>query len=375
MVVVEKEMGKMSEATVVVVGGGYAGITAAKALDEVAQVVLVEPKDAFQHNVAALRALVDRSWTAQTFLPYDRLLSRGTVVHDRAVEVDQHGVQLASGQRLTADYLVLATGSTYPFPAKSEHLATADAVAHYHQTYENLAQARRVLLVGAGAVGLELAGEIATVWPDKQITLVDLAEQILPGPYDDKLRDEISRQLDELSVTRLLGSPLSQAPDTEAGELKSFTATTARGQQIEADIWFRCYGIAPVTSYLAGDLARARTADGYLEVTPELNVVGFDTVFAVGDIAAIDTNKAGLAARQGETAAHNIKARIEGSAERTAYTVAPPMIILPLGPRGGAGQRADTGEIVPPEFVSQVKGGDMFINRYRQLLNRPEAES
>src|ERR1019366_3454057 len=48
--------------TVVVVGGGYGGIAVAKALDEMANVVLVEPKDAFMHNVAALRALVDPTW-------------------------------------------------------------------------------------------------------------------------------------------------------------------------------------------------------------------------------------------------------------------------------------------------------------------------
>src|SRR5262245_8620815 len=42
--------------TVVVVGGGYAGVHVAHSLDDVADVVLVEPKDAFVHNVAALRA-------------------------------------------------------------------------------------------------------------------------------------------------------------------------------------------------------------------------------------------------------------------------------------------------------------------------------
>ena len=45
--------------TVVVIGGGYGGFAAAQALDEFADVVLVEPRDAFVHNVAALRALVE----------------------------------------------------------------------------------------------------------------------------------------------------------------------------------------------------------------------------------------------------------------------------------------------------------------------------
>jgi NADH dehydrogenase FAD-containing subunit len=66
--------------TVVVIGGGYGGVGAAKALDEDADVVLVDPKDAFQHNVAALRALVDPTWPNRTFLPYGHLLANGTVM-------------------------------------------------------------------------------------------------------------------------------------------------------------------------------------------------------------------------------------------------------------------------------------------------------
>ena len=57
---------------VVVVGGGYGGVNVAKALDDVTDVILVEPKDAFQHNVAALRALADPAWVERIFLPYGR---------------------------------------------------------------------------------------------------------------------------------------------------------------------------------------------------------------------------------------------------------------------------------------------------------------
>lgn len=105
--------------TVVVIGGGYGGITAAKSLDDVADVVLVEPKDAFVHNVAALRALVDPAWLPRIYLPYDGLLASGRVVRDRAAKADAGRVTLASGAELEADYIVLATGSQYPFPAKT----------------------------------------------------------------------------------------------------------------------------------------------------------------------------------------------------------------------------------------------------------------
>ena len=47
---------------VVIVGGGYAGTLLARALDPVAEVVLIEPKAAFVQNVPAIRAVVDPAW-------------------------------------------------------------------------------------------------------------------------------------------------------------------------------------------------------------------------------------------------------------------------------------------------------------------------
>ncbi|HKU31997.1 MAG TPA: FAD-dependent oxidoreductase [Arthrobacter sp.] len=354
--------------TVVVVGGGYGGIGVAKALDEAADVVLVEPKDAFVHNIAALRSVVQPDFLPRMFLPYDRLLKNGTVLRDRATRVDGHMVELASGIRLTPDYLVLASGSSYPFPAKSDQSATVDAVAKYQTAHDNLKRADSVMLLGAGAVGLEFAGEIAAAWPDKDILLVDVAPDILPGPYDQRLREEITRQLDELGIRRNLGSPLVQPPPTRAGEFGRFTVATSSGTSIEADIWFRCYGIAPQTDYVAGELLAARTHDGYLEVTPELRVAGFETVYALGDISNIDVNKAGVAGRQAAVVATNIQAQINGSGELAEWSPSRPVIILPLGPRGGSGQLPD-GEIASSEAISRIKGQDMMVDRYVEMLN------
>jgi NADH dehydrogenase FAD-containing subunit len=363
------------QASVVVVGGGYGGVNVARALDDHAHVTLVEPKDAFVHNVAALRALVDPDWLPRIFLPYDHLLAHGTVLRDWAVLVDAGHVVLASGHRLTPDVIVLATGSSYPFPAKSDQPNTGDAIARYRAAHADLSHAARVMLLGAGAVGLELAGEIAAAWPDKHLVLVDPAEQILPGPYDQRLRDELNRQLDGLGVERVLGTALVDVPDTGPGEDGAFTVVTTTGTRIEADIWFRCYGITPVTGYLADDLAAARTPDGYLEVTPELRVVGFDRVYALGDIAAIDVNKAGVASRQAAVVAMNIRAQLAGTGEHTTYIPGPPVIILPLGPTGGAGQLPGRDDIAPAELVSQAKGRDMMIDRYTQLLDARTART
>src|SRR5882724_692494 len=102
-------------ATVVVIGGGYGGVGVARALDTDVDVVLVEPKDTFVHNIGALRALVEPEFLPKIFLPYDQLLANGRVVRDRAVDVSPSRVLLASGDVINADYVVLATGSTYPF--------------------------------------------------------------------------------------------------------------------------------------------------------------------------------------------------------------------------------------------------------------------
>lgn len=247
--------------TVVVVGGGYGGIAAAKALDETSDVVLVEPKDAFMHNIAALRALVDPSWLPKIFLPYAGLLTNGRVVRDRAVVVDPHRVVTASGEEIAADYVVLATGSRYPFPAKTDLVDTHHAQEQVRQAHQALTQADRVLLVGAGPVGIELAGEIRHVWPEKSIVLLDVADEILGGPYKPELKAELRRQLLETRVELILGSPLRQAPSTEPGELGTFAVTTEAGTEVVADIWFRCYGVVPNGDY-PGRRARTRSPLG-----------------------------------------------------------------------------------------------------------------
>jgi NADH dehydrogenase FAD-containing subunit len=358
----------MTTPLVAIVGGGYAGIRVAKALDADARVVLIEPKDAFQHNVAALRGLVQPSRLTEIFFPYGSLLAHGTVVKDRAVSVAPGAIELAAGERLQPDYIVLATGSTYPFPAKAGHLDRADAIADYERLHGNVAAAQRILLLGAGAVGLELAGEILAQWPDKRVVLVDPAGEILPGGYDPALPAELHRQLAELNVEIRLGAALAAPLETEPGDLKTVTATLTDGSVVEADLWLRCYGTAPVTDYLGPELADARTAEGYLAVDDHLRVAGQTTVFALGDIAAIDDNKAGIARRQAEVVIANIRAAIAGSDELATYERMPPGILLPLGPERGAGYFPGRG-LLDSATVSQMKGADMLIAGYKELFD------
>ncbi|MFF1923532.1 NAD(P)/FAD-dependent oxidoreductase [Streptomyces sp. NPDC058221] len=356
--------------TVVVIGGGYGGAAVAKALDGEADVVLIDPKDAFVHAAGSLRALVEPGWAGNIFFPYDTLLRRGTVRRERAVAVDPGGVTLASGERIAADYLVIATGSDYPFPAKMDTDLSAQALERIREAHAELAAAERVLIVGAGPVGLELSGEIKAVWPDKHVVITDPAEILMPG-FLPELREELHRQLDALGVELRLGTTLSEQPPTGPGRTKSFTVATDDGE-INADIWFRCYGVHVNGDYLADGQVTVRTAQGQVRVTETLNVEGHEHVYALGDITDLaEAKMAGYAMKHAEVVAQNILAQVRGEQPAAVYRPSPvPSVLLPLGPGGGVGQTPtpDGTAVLPASAVSEYKGKDLFTGRFAELF-------
>jgi apoptosis-inducing factor 2 len=127
--------------------------------------------------------------------------------------------------------------------------------------------------------------------------------------------------------------------------------------------------VVPASEYLAGELAAARRPDGFVEVTPELLVAGQDRVFALGDVSAADQNKgAGAAGRQAPIVVSNIRALITRDGELARYQPPPAGIIVPIGPDGGGGQRPDSADLVPAEVVAQLKGRDVMVQRFAELL-------
>jgi apoptosis-inducing factor 2 len=358
-------MTEAGKARVVVVGGGYAGAAVARTLDDAAAVTLVEPREAFVHNVAAWRALVEPEWLERIFFPYDGLLANGRVVRDRVLHAEPRQVRLASGEVLPADVLVLATGSRYPFPAKSQDADMERARERYRAAHADLRRAGHVLVLGAGPAGLELAGEVKAFYPEKQVTVVDPGEDILAGPFKPALRGALRRQLDELGIRLLLRTALADDPPTPPATLGAFEAVTEAGDRIEADLWYRAFGVQPVTDYLGDALATARDEAGRLRVTPELRVEGHERVFAVGDVSTAGSQMAASAGVEAETAAANVRALIEGD-PLVAFEPLPPAIFVPLGPNGGAGQLPGAEEISGPEAVAEIKGEHMFVERYAE---------
>ncbi|WP_214318286.1 FAD-dependent oxidoreductase [Nonomuraea sediminis] len=350
---------------VVIIGGGYGGASAAKALDRETDVVLVEPKDAFVQNAVSLRALVRPDWADNLFYPYDRLMERGRVIRERAASVDPKGVVLASGARVEADFLVLATGSGYPFPFKFDTDSSGHARQRLLELNADLAAAGRVLIAGAGPVGLELAGEIKAVWPDKHVVIVDPQPELLPG-FAAELRQDLHGQLDTLGVELRLGTSYG-TPPVEPGVAAPFTVGP-----VSADIWFRAHGVRVETGYLGDELATVRTPQGHLKVTEHLNVEGHEHVYAIGDIADLaEAKMAGNAMRHAEVVAENILAQVRGERPGTTYRPSEvPFVLLPLGPSGGVGQlpSPDGPIVLPAREVADYKGADLFTGRFSALF-------
>jgi NADH dehydrogenase FAD-containing subunit len=97
-------------------------------------------------------------------------------------------------------------------------------------------------------------------------------------------------------------------------------------------------------------------------------VAGQDRVFAVGDVGAADHKMAGIASRQAQVVAGNIRALISGNGDLRAHEPTAPGIIVPIGPNGGSGQRPDSDDLVAAEFVAQVKGRDLMVDRFAEML-------
>jgi NADH dehydrogenase FAD-containing subunit len=357
--------------TVVVIGGGYGGSAVAKALDAEADVVLVDPRDAFVHSAGSLRALARPDWADNIFFPYDTLLARGTVIRDRAVSVDPRGVLLASGRRVEADYLVLATGSSYAYPGKPGAESVSEALDDLRRTHKELAGAQRVLIAGAGPVGLELAGEITAEWPHKHVTVVDPGEELLAG-FLPEVRDDLRRQLDELGIRLRLGTRLAAPPATEPGRAETFTVATTDGDELTADIWFRAHGVEINSDYLADGRLTTRTPRGQVRVDERLAVHGHGHVYAIGDITDVAEAKMALHAMQhAEVVAQNIAAQLRGEPPTATYLPAPdPVILLPLGPRRGVGQlpTPDGPVAAPATTVAEYKGADLGVPTFAALF-------
>ncbi|KAF1319636.1 Apoptosis-inducing factor b, partial [Globisporangium splendens] len=332
---------------IVIIGGGSAGINCAQTLAQQlkaadnTEVVLLEKSAFFYHVIATPRAYVDETFVPKLFIPYDNAIPmaastfvkivRAVVTQIKADTNEVHFRKIGADDRegsevetLQFDYLVIATGSTYTVPIKPDgkDYARTTTEAKLKEVHQRIENADKILIVGGGAVGCEVAGDIASKYPSKSVTILESRDKLIAG---NDLREKFHRLLHaalaKLKIKVILGERLEERLRGNCFEKR--TLKTTKGTEIESDIQLLCGGFHPrqVPPHI-------RTGDTSNHATPKL---GYWT------------------GEQGKHVAHELVATVHGKPK-----VAVEALILPLDPGGG---------VVGDMMTRMVKGKDMFASK------------
>ncbi|XP_033637579.1 apoptosis-inducing factor 2-like [Asterias rubens] len=350
---------------VVIIGGGYGGVAAANKLLGKCQLTLIDSKEAFHHCLAALRACTEDGLAGKTFIPYEptygKSFKRGTVV---AILVDSKEVLLSGGESIGYDYLIIGTGSQGGFPGNVEGGEDTDVyVSKYTGMLQKVKLAKEIVVIGGGAVGLEMAGEIATDFPDKSVTVVHSRDYLVEGDsLRPAFRDGIKDQLTAKGVKLVLGEKVSNLNDIPRDGSSKCTVKTNKGTEIQADLAIVCIGkpVKSSTTY-SKSLQSSMTERGQIRVNEHLQVEGLTDVFAIGDCSESGAGLAYVAGAQGELAADNIWYSVEKRGLKSWKSMGV-MMILPIGRNGGMFQ---VGNWVFGTFLSRkIKSEHLFLPKY-----------
>lgn len=189
-------------------------------------------------------------------------------------------VKCKSGMELTYDKLLIASGSNPvkpPIPGIDAegiyHMWTKKDVDHLTPHY---VEGKRVAVIGSGFVSLQAAW--AAVVRGLQVTVVELADRIMPNVLDDKGAGLLTEKIKSKGVDLRVNTLTEKIEKRDDG---SFTVHFKGQESIEVDFIIVGTGVRPNTGFLEG--TEVETDRGILvQPTMETNVTG---VYAAGDVA------------------------------------------------------------------------------------------
>ena len=330
---------------VVIVGGGFGGLYAARELSRhPVRITLVDRRNHHLFQPLLYQVATAALSPADIATPLRHILSRRrnvTVFLAEAERLDLHArrVILTDGE-LGYDAVILAAGASHSYFGHDEWELAAPGLKSLedaleirrrvllaYEAAERCADATerqallRFVVIGGGPTGVELAGALAeisrkTVAADfrvidptqAHILLLEAGPRVLPS-FPEELSGKAEAQLRRLGVEVRTGAPVTNVtPD----------AVWVGGKQIRsrAIVWAAGVAASPLARRLGVELDRA----GRVPVEPDLSVPGYPEAFVIGDLAAFVHQEDGqplpglapVAMQQGRTAAENVWRRLQG---------------------------------------------------------------
>jgi NADH:quinone reductase (non-electrogenic) len=292
---------------VVVVGGGFGGLAAVHALRTAPVDITLVDRQAYNAFQPLLYQVATGGLNPGDITYFLRSISArqdNARFREGAVErVDPaaHTLWLDSGVELGYEYLIVASGVTtnyFGIPGAEKYAMAMytrpQAIAVRDRVFATLEDAAangprdvRVVVVGGGATGVEMAGALAElrnhaahkVYPELEreqihITLVEMTDTLL-APFPPRLQRYTIRQLERRGVELRLS--------TSVKEVRADAVIANGGEEIPADIVVWATGVKAPNA--VGDWGMPQDRSGRILVDADLRVRGLRDVFAVGDVA------------------------------------------------------------------------------------------
>ncbi|MFK7830348.1 MAG: NAD(P)/FAD-dependent oxidoreductase [Congregibacter sp.] len=318
---------------VTILGGGFAGLACANALDaKKFAVTLLDRKPHFEFlpNIHELVSGVKKPAQLRLQLRSAMHTLGHTFIQTNVTELTPGELTLRAGrQNLQSDYLLIAPGSAdadYGISGVGEHTLGFKSVTEctaIGQRIRKLTKEKdrpRVVIVGGGLEGIEALGEVLRRYGDSdlRLTLVEAQESLLPdGPT--AVGEHIAQLCSSQGVSCLMDDPVTRI------SAKSVTLASGRRLRSDATIWTG----GPKPAPLLANSELAKPGD-WAAVNPTLEHKAYRNVFVAGDAAGLNnaiSKQAYYALDMGRCVAANIKRSSAGKSLRRFRPSAKPTLL------------------------------------------------
>ncbi|KAK3677443.1 vacuolar protein sorting/targeting protein PEP1 [Recurvomyces mirabilis] len=295
-----------------VIGGSYVGIKAAQELAQNGNgryhVVLVEANSHFQHLFAFPRfAVATGVETHKAFIPYNPGTFRdcpegwGTIIQARAIDLTNNEVKLdrmvefEGGQvdSLPYSYLVIATGTKLSPPSTLPGSDKLGGVDYLQKHVQKIRRSSKIAVIGAGAVGVQMATDVKELYPEKDVTLIHSRNHLM-NTFDGKLHEIVKDRCDELGIKLALGSRVKLPPGGFPTDGRAFDIELVDGRKVGTELAIVCTGQTPRSEILSTLTPTTINESKFITLLPTLQIADprHPNIFALGDVANTGAHKA-----------------------------------------------------------------------------------